>query len=308
MISAKEDFKRRIENEQKDNADKFRKIELYGIEMMIPCRDCMIEVYYYDRDVKEDLPVLFLMHGGGFALGHAGYEDALCCRLSQSLNSKVVCVNYRKTPRYPYPAAIHDVYDAILYFSSNAEKFGINTDNLLVMGNSAGANLAAVVSLMAKQLGEFKIKCQILGYPYLDCATPPKAKKYYEVDFSSDFMEVFNEYYAPPEQLKNVNISPVYASKEDLSGLPPAVIVLADVDALSEEGQSYANLLLEAGVEVHVKKVLGAQHGFIEHHFEGVLTPEEKLKYSKTFEEDAEKAIDFIVGTVKSVLEKDTNI
>lgn len=302
MCRAKEDFRRRIEREQRENTEKFKDKDLNGICMHIPCRDCMVDVYYYDQQTSESLPVLFLMHGGGFALGHAGYEDALCCRLAAGLHSKVVSVNYREAPAFPYPAAIHDVYDVVKYFSSNAEQFHINSACILLMGNSAGANLAAAVSQIAKQKKEFEIKCQIFGYPYLDCATPPKNKKFYEVDFPSNYMEVFNECYAPPQLRSKADISPVYSTKEQLTGLPPAVFVLADVDALSEEGQTYANRLLEAGVEVHVKKVPGAQHGFIEHHFEGILTDEEKSVYSKTFEEDAEKAVDFIIQTVKGYL------
>jgi len=302
MLTKKDDFKRRIKMEQENDTRTFANKILQGVYMEIPCRDCEVGVYYYDQTAKADLPILFLMHGGGFALGHAGYEDALCCRLGKALKCKVACVNYRETPRFPYPDAIHDVYDVIKHFSIHAKDFHIDANRILVMGNSAGANLATVVSRQAKQQNEFSVRCQILGYPYLDCATPPKAKKQYEIDFPSDYMEVFNEYYASPELRANVNVSPVYATREELKDMPPAIFVLADVDALSEEGQAYANLLLEAGVEVHVKKVLGAQHGFIEHHFEGVLTEEEKSIYSQTFEEDAEKAIDFIAQTVTSYL------
>lgn len=302
MVRAKEEFRKSLAEEHRANAIKYAERKLQGQSLQIPCRDCSVEIYYYGKKEQRNAPILFLMHGGGFSSGHAGNEDALCCRLAESMNLCVVSVNYRETPEFPYPAALHDVYDVVLYFSRNAQRFGIDPARILLMGNSAGANLATVVAMTAKKSGDFSVCCQILGYPYLDCATPPKQKKYYEIDFPAAYMEVFNEMYAAPELRRQPDISPIYATRAELDGLPPAVIVLADRDSLSEEGQVYANMLLEAGVEVHVKKFPGVQHGFIEHHFQGLITPEEKAKYTASFEEDAERAVDFIAACVKAVL------
>lgn len=304
MLRAKEEFRKSIEEEHRLNEIKYAEKPLNGVPMKVPCRDCDVGVYFYGCEGRVNCPVLFLMHGGGFASGHAGNEDALCCRLRETAGLCVVSVNYRETPEFPYPAALHDVYDVVRYFHRNARQFGIDPCKILLMGNSAGANLATVTAMAAKKSGDFSVCCQILGYPYLDCSTPPRQKKYYEIDFPAEYMEVFNELYAAPELRRQTDISPVYAAREELAALPPAVIVLADADALSDEGRIYAGMLADAGVEVHVKKYPGVQHGFIEHHFQGLLTPEEKAAYAPHFEEDAEHAVDFIAVCIMVILEE----
>ena len=238
-----------------------------GQQLLIPGRSGEVEVFFHPGGAPSKNPVVFELHGGGFAFGDASESDALCEHLRKDLEIAVVSVNYRRSPKHPFPAALEDVYDAMLYFHDHAFVYGIDPDRMAVFGHSAGGNLTAAVSLLARRTGAFPISAQLMTYPYLNLAESPFEKPKYPEALPGAALLSFNEMYARPDQRRDPLISPVFAQPEDLKGLPPALILTAEFDSLNAEGARYAGMLRSAGVPTELYQVPGAIHGFLEDYF-----------------------------------------
>ena len=223
-----------------------------------------IDMVYYPAS-KENLPLLIGFHGGGFLFGGCAMDDAVWNAMRNQLNVNIASIDYRKTPEYMFPAPIEDAYDSAVYLKAHAGEFGFNPDHISVCGSSAGANIAAAVCLMAKERGGVSFEYQILNYPEVDIATDPADKGPGGVDLP--LMYVFNELYVKPEDATNIYCSPIFATKEQLTGLPTAIIYTADVDNLKAEGLKYAEQLREAGVTVYCGTAQGMPHGYFEYGF-----------------------------------------
>ncbi len=170
--------------------------------LMIPGRSGEIEVFFHPG-MNPKSPVVFELHGGGFAFGDASQSDALCEHLRRDLEIALVSVNYRRSPRYPFPAALEDVYDAILYFYSHAFVYGIDPDRMAVFGHSAGGNLTAAVSILARRTGEFPLCAQLMTYPYLNLAENPFDKPSAAIRWFLPFWRSFPTWrdFLPPSSL-----------------------------------------------------------------------------------------------------------
>lgn len=213
---------------------------------------------------EKNRPVLFEFHGGGFVLGNAEKDDAICHEISQTLNIHVIGVNYRLTPEHPYPAAFDDAYDIICYFKEHSEEYGINPQKMAVMGYSSGATLSAAVAMRCCREGDFSLCAQVLHYPYLDAIHMPEEKAHYDCDMDSEVMRAFTLLYSREEERSISYVSPICASDEELKGTPPACILPAERDSLKEEGLLYAKKLKEAGVPVYCQVIPEAHHGYLE--------------------------------------------
>ncbi|MDR2749490.1 MAG: alpha/beta hydrolase, partial [Clostridiales bacterium] len=189
---------------------------------------------------------------------------------SKEANIKIVSISYPKAPEHPYPAALNAVYDVIAYYAKNAAKEGIDPNKLGIMGHSAGAALSTAICMMAKNKKDFKLNFQILDYPPLDVATDPFAKPRPKGAIPPKMARLFNMCYVKPEEAKDPLVSPVFATKEQLTGLPPALIILAGGDSLHDEGAAYVKMLKDANVEVQSKDYPNVPHGFT--HREGPET------------------------------------
>ncbi len=227
-----------------------------GSETQIPIR-----TYY--PSAKKNLPVIVFFHGGGFVINSINSHDKVCRRLCRDNQSIVVSVEYRLAPEHKYPAAHVDCYDATVWVANNCAAFGGNPYRLIVMGDSAGGNLATVVAMKARDLGGPAIAYQVLVYPCTDArlchpSIETNGKGYI---LTKDMMNWFLGHYKEhEEQVFDPYMSPLLA--EDLSNMPPALIQIAEFDPLYSEGKAYAEKLLAAGNRVLLTEYKGLIHTF----------------------------------------------
>lgn len=248
-----------------------KNVPISGEPVEIPCREGGILIYVH-RSSRERAPVVFEFHGGGFVLGDASENDNFRERLKNDTDLTVIGVNYRKAPEFPYPHAWQDAYDAVKYVHDHPEAFGIDPERMAVVGFSAGANLATIVAMKAAASGDFELKCQILHYPYVDGASDPAAKERHPADIPVFTMQAFDEAYSGGIDKKRSDVSPLYATLEELQGTAPAALFMAGEDALMSEGFAYAARLEQARVEILAKEAAAEMHhGYMEDYFNKAL-------------------------------------
>jgi acetyl esterase/lipase len=204
-------------------------------------------------------------HGGGFVICNLDTHDRLCRSLANASGCAVVSVDYRLAPEHKFPAAVEDAYSATRYVAEHAAEFGIDPNRIAVGGDSAGANLATVVALMARDRGGPALKFQLLIYPvtdFTDHATESEREygKGYFLD--EEVMDWFADQYFAPETDRHLPYaSPLKAS--DLRGLPPAFVITGECDPLRDQGEAYADKMRSAGVPVVLKRYEGMIHPFL---------------------------------------------
>ncbi len=211
------------------------------------------------------LPVMVFFHGGGFVLGDLDTHDSLARSLAVSIECVVVSVDYPLAPEHKYPAARNAAYAATAWISKHAAELGGDAAKLLVAGDSAGGNLAAVVCMMARDAQGPHIAFQLLIYPDLDFrrsnhSIQAFAGQHGNVSREAQFW--FMDHYLSSEDEKlDPLVSPLLAKTH--AGLPPALIVTAEYDALRDEGEAYGRCLNEAGVHAIVNRYDGMIHEFM---------------------------------------------
>ncbi|BBZ63097.1 alpha/beta hydrolase [Mycolicibacterium monacense] len=222
-----------------------------------------IPIRIYHPAGAGPLPVLVYAHGGGFVFCDLDSHDGLCRDIANQTAAIVVSVDYRLAPEHPWPAAAEDVYAVTRWVADNCTALGADPGRIAVGGDSAGGNLAAVTALIARDRGGPSLVAQLLVYPMV---TP---------DFTTESYRLFGSgYYNPAEALRwywdqyvpndfdrtHPYVSPLHA---DLSGLPPAVVVIAGHDPLRDEGVRFGEALSAAGVPTVVRRFDGGIHGFM---------------------------------------------
>ncbi len=225
-----------------------------------PAGDLPVRVYT-PKDGSTPRPVLVFYHGGGWVIGGLDEYNGVCSALAYKSGCVVVSVDYRLAPEHPFPAAVEDCYAALEWVAANADELGADASRIAVSGDSAGGNLATVVTLLARDNNGPKITFQALIYP----ATGLKVGRFdsYRVNGEGLFlttrtMEYFGGHYQP--DMTDFRAVPLDA--KDLSGLPPALILVAGYDPLRDEGKAYAKRLMESGVPVVLTEYAGMIHGF----------------------------------------------
>ncbi len=222
-----------------------------------------IPLRIYDSGGDGPRPALVFFHGGGWVVGDLDTHDHLCRAIAVAASAVVVAVDYRLAPEHKFPAAIDDAFAATLWTFAHARELGIDPGRIGVGGDSAGGNLATVVALMARDRGAPPVAHQVLIYPITDCDfdTPSYLENSEGYGLSRGGMIWFWQQYL--EGLAAAS-SPLAAPlrAEDLSGLPPTLILTAQYDVLRDEAESYAARLRLANVPVTLIRHEGMIHGF----------------------------------------------
>jgi acetyl esterase/lipase len=240
-------------------------VEISNVEdLCIPGPSGEIPIRIYRPEGNGPFPVLVYFHGGGWVICNLDTHDSLCRHLSNRASCVVVSVDYRLAPEHKFPAAVEDAYAATLWTAENSGSIQVDPDRIAVGGDSAGGNLATVISLMAKDRGVPGLVFQLLVYPVTDLSSMDNSTyREHGRDYilTKDSMVYYGSHYvAREEDALNPYASPLLA--EDLSGLPPALVITAELDVLRGEGEEYANRLREAGVPVRYSCYKGMIHAF----------------------------------------------
>jgi acetyl esterase len=238
-------------------------------ELVIPAGDAELSARaYWPRDAggrEGPLPVILFYHGGGFVVGSIDIFDALTRAIANATGSIVVSAGYRLAPAHPFPAAVDDAYAALLWVAANAERLGGDPARLLVAGESAGANLATVAALRARDENGPAIAAQLLYYPPTDLTdTPYPSRDKFTEDYGFSVrsgMAMFDAYVGHVENLRDPWISPLHAAS--LAGMPPTLMVTAGFDPLADSASAYAARLEQSGVPVTRAHYPTTIHGFM---------------------------------------------
>jgi acetyl esterase len=209
-------------------------------------------------------PLMLFFHGSGFVVCSLDTHDGMCRNLCAGTGCVVVSVDYRLAPEHKFPAGSDDCLAATRWAVENAAGLGADPGRVFVAGDSAGGNLAAVTALRIRDEGGPALLGQLLIYPvtdYHDPGTPSMAENAEGYGLTRKGMEWFwGHYLVAPSDATNPYASPLRA--DDLSGLPPALVVTAEYDPLRDEGEYYADRLRQAGVPTWMKRWDGMNHGF----------------------------------------------
>jgi acetyl esterase len=213
---------------------------------------------------KGPFPALMFFHGGGWVVGDLDTHDPLCRALTNEARCITVAVDYRLAPENKFPAAAEDCYAASQWVAGNAAAIGASHARLAVSGDSAGGNLSAAVSLMARDRKDLQVGYQLLMYPALDAALQTNSMAECAEGYlltRDDMVWFWGHYLRGDQDRSNPYACP--SAARDLSGLPPAMIITAEFDPLRDEGEAYAQRLEEAHVPVVLKRYEGMTHGFM---------------------------------------------
>ncbi|MGK9171096.1 alpha/beta hydrolase [Inquilinus limosus] len=217
-------------------------------------------------DAQRTLPVIVYIHGGGWCLGGADTHDRIVRELAVAAGAALFFVEYDRSPEARYPVALEQIYAVTAHVAAHGESLGVDPTRLAVVGDGAGGNMAAAVTLLAMQRRGPKIDLQILFYPVTDAdfATPSYQAFANGPWLTRNAMERFWDAYLPDSALRNeITAAPLRASVDQLRGLPDALIIVAENDVLRDEGEGYARQLLRAGVRVTSVRCNGTIHGFV---------------------------------------------
>lgn len=221
-----------------------------------------LSVRHYVPAENKDAPLLVFFHGGGFVVGDLDTHDEPCRLLCHYGNMHVLSVNYRLAPENPAPAAAYDCLATFEWAKAHAVELGVNPAKVAVGGDSAGGNLAAVVSQLAK--GGHGPAAQLLIYPTVDQFNKYDSHQRYAKGLFLSDIDVTNAtqayVYAGGYSLDNPIVTPMMG---DVSGVAPALVITAGHDVLRDEGEAYAELMQMKGVPVTSRRVMDQAHGFI---------------------------------------------
>lgn len=232
--------------------------------IVIPGPEGNIPVRIYRPEGDGPFPMLVFFHGGGWVICDLDTHDGICRSLANGANCVVVSVDYRLAPEHKFPAAPEDCYAATQWVVEHAAELHGDASLVAIGGDSAGGNLTAVISQMARDRGGPPLVFQLLIYPATDfrmqtASIEENAEGYFLT--KDDMIWFMNHYLNNADEKTNPLASPLLA--KDLSGLPPALVITAQYDPLRDEGELYGRKLREAGVPVTISRYDGVIHGFV---------------------------------------------
>ena len=216
--------------------------------------------------VKGKPGVLLFIHGGVWIVGNFENHKRLLRDLVVGSGQIGVFVEYTPLPQAKFPTQMDESYAALTWVAAHAGEFGADGSRIAVAGNSVGGDMAAALTLMAKDRNGPKISYQVLFIPATDASVDTESYKMFGTErfLARDFMKYGWDLYAPDAKTRdNPYVSPLRASKDELKGLPPALVITAENDPLRDEGEAYAHKLMDAGVSVAATRYNGTIHDFV---------------------------------------------
>ena len=220
----------------------------------VPCR-------LYRPSAERGVPLVIYLHGGGWVVGDLDTHDHVCRTIASKAGMAVLSVDYRLAPEHKFPAALDDAQAATIWAFENADVLGVDHARLAIAGDSAGGNLAAVVA----QRRVVPLKYQVLIYPAVDMSLtlPSIEANAVGPTLTKKMMQWFIDHYLRNEgDKRDVAASPILASDEVLSAVPPALIITSEFDPLCDDGEEYGKRLAKNGVNASVVRFNGTLHGF----------------------------------------------
>ncbi len=233
------------------------------LDFAIPARDGQaLAARLYAPSTRVGLPVLLYFHGGGFTIGNLESHDTLCRSLAQGSGAAVVSLDYRLAPEHRFPTAVHDAWDALQWLAAQGASLGLDATRLAVGGDSAGGTLAAVSAIQARDSG-LRLALQLLIYPGTTAHQDTESHQLFAHGPVLDkaLIDWFFHQYIDTASRDDWRFAPLNA--EDVEGVAPAWVGLAECDPLVDEGLAYADKLRVAGIAVDLEIYRGVVHGFI---------------------------------------------
>src|SRR5689334_9780103 len=220
------------------------------------------------QGVEAQLPVVLFMHGGGWIFGSARSHGRLAGELAVAAGAAVVFIDYALAPEARYPVQIEQCYAVARWVTEQGESNGLDPSRIAVAGDSAGGNMATVLCIMAKQRGDVNFVQQSMYYPMTDALTNEESESYRLFKDgpygTAATMEWFWSSYLPEQDLRpESTVSPLRATLEELTGLPPALLIVDENDVLRDQGEAYAAKLRDADVPTACVRFNGTMHDFM---------------------------------------------
>jgi acetyl esterase/lipase len=229
-----------------------------------PAGDLLVRMYR-PRSSTSLLPAVIWLHGGGMMFGSIEFDGPTCEGYAIAVDCAVLSVQYRLAPEFPYPAAVDDCFAALTWSADHASQLKIDPERIAVGGESAGAGLAAATALLTRDRGGPRIAFQALAYPMLDDRNnTPSACEFAEIPSWSHQHNRSAWLAVLGERAGGANVEPYAAPARaaDLSGLPPSLLQVGELDVLRDENIAYATRLMQAGVSTELHVYPGAYHGW----------------------------------------------
>lgn len=252
-----------------ERAQSVVKVDLSGIEVtkkMIRSEGENVKLYIVRPEGRQDkLPVFMFIHGGGWVLGDFPTHQRMVRDLVVFSGAAAVFVEYSRAPEAPYPHALNEIYAATRWVAKHGDEINVDGNNLAIVGNSAGGNMATVTALKAKLNGGPAIRLEILMWPTVDTNFDNNSYRLFGKDrfLTAPLIRWMYKMYLPDNtSRKDIFVSPLLADTEQLKGMPPTLIQTAENDVLRDEGELYGRKLDKAGVPVTVVRYNGMIHDF----------------------------------------------
>jgi acetyl esterase len=211
------------------------------------------------------LPVVVFIHGGGWVAGGKDTHDRLVREIAHGAEAAVLFVDYSRSPESRYPIALEEAYAALTWVKDEGHAIGLDSTRVALVGDSAGGNIVAAVTLLAKARGGPQADLQVLLCPVTDASfAQPSHAEFADGYFltRAALQWAWDQYAPEPSMRSSATAAPLLAANKDLAGLPPALVITAEFDIVRDEGEAYARRLMAAGVRVTATRYLGTIHAF----------------------------------------------